>query len=75
MLVHARPTVAARRAMVERTAPTGLAASLVLLLLASGCLSATPPKTPNQRAAERNAPHVVVPPPVGERTPRPAPTD
>lgn len=42
-------------------------------LVTSGCLSATPPKTPDQREAERRAPRVVVPPPVGERTPRPAP--
>ncbi|MEO6030239.1 MAG: hypothetical protein ABIR79_25500 [Candidatus Binatia bacterium] len=42
-------------------------------LVVSGCLSATPPKTPNQRAAERAAPHVIVPPPPDAgRTPRPA---
>jgi len=45
-----------------------------LALAATGCLSATPPKTPNQREAERNAPHVVAPPPPDAgRTPRPAP--
>jgi hypothetical protein len=45
----------------------------VLALVASGCLTATPPKTPNQREAERRAPRVVVPlPPDAGRTPRPA---
>jgi hypothetical protein len=44
-----------------------------LALATSACLSATPPKTPNQRAVERNAPHVVAPPPPDAgRTPRPA---
>ena len=47
--------------------------SCLLALVASGCLSATPPKTPNQRAVERDAPRVVVPPPPDAgRTPRPA---
>lgn len=64
------------RWLISRGMPrtrTTIAVSFVLALAASGCLSATPPKTPNQRAVERNAPRVVVPPPVGERTPRPAP--
>lgn len=54
----------------------GKAAAAIIVataLVASGCLSATPPKTPNQREAERHAPRIVVPPPVGEATPRPAP--
>jgi hypothetical protein len=53
----------------------GLATVLTLIALAvTACLSATPPKTPNQRAVERDAPHVVPPPPpdVGH-VPRPAP--
>ena len=44
---------------------TGAVVALVSLLLASGCLSATPPKTPNQRAVERAA----------ERTEPPVPPD
>jgi hypothetical protein len=49
---------------------------LALAVVACGCLTATPPKTPNQRAAERHAPRVVVPPPPDAgRTPRPAPAD
>jgi len=39
-------------------------ASLVAAAIVSGCLSATPPKTPNQRAAER-----------GTRSDPPLPTD
>lgn len=57
------------------TAATIAAFGSAAALAASSCLSATPPKTPNQREAERHAPRVVVPPPVGERTPRPAPAD
>jgi hypothetical protein len=49
-------------------------ALLVLLVatLAGGCLRVAPPKTPNQRAVERAAPKVDVPPPPPQRTPRPA---
>lgn len=48
--------------------------TVVLLGGAAGCLTDTPPKTPNQRDAERNAPVVAVPPPPDAgRTPRPAP--
>lgn len=54
--------------------PTAAVVIVVTALVASGCLSATPPKTPNQREAERHAPRIVVPPPVGEATPRPAPS-
>jgi hypothetical protein len=42
-------------------------------VLATGCLTATPPKTPNQRAVERAAPRIVPPPPPDAgRHPRPA---
>lgn len=62
-----------RWAIIRSRARTSTTAAMIAAALAaSGCLSATPPKTPNQRAVERNAPHVVVPAPVGERTPRPA---
>jgi hypothetical protein len=51
-----------------------VALACALGLGAAGCLTDTPPKTPNQRDAERNAPVVVVPPPPDAgRTPRPAP--
>lgn len=54
-----------------------LATTAVILscaLATHGCLTDTPPKTPNQRDAERNAPVVAVPPPPDAgRTPRPAP--
>jgi hypothetical protein len=54
--------------------PWRAACALALLVGTTSCLSATPPKTPNQRAAERAAPAVVVPPPPDAgRTPRPAP--
>ena len=48
---------------------------LVLLVatLAGGCLRVAPPKTPNQRAAERAVPKVEVPPLPLQATPRPAP--
>ena len=62
--------------MLRNTGANGTAVVTALVgaaLVASGCLSATPPKTPDQREAERRAPRVVVPPPVGERTPHPAP--
>ncbi len=45
--------------------------TLAIFLGTAGCLTATPPKTPNQREAERTAPRVVVPPPPDAgRTPR-----
>lgn len=50
-----------------------VALACALGLGATGCLTDTPPKTPNQRDAERNAPVVAVPPPPDAgRTPRPA---
>ncbi|MCC6767020.1 MAG: hypothetical protein IT293_20380 [Deltaproteobacteria bacterium] len=64
------PFGARRRPRRPRAARAALAVLLACAL--AGCLSATPPKTPNQREAERRAPRIVVPPPVGERTPRPA---
>jgi hypothetical protein len=50
------------------------AGGIALVAVATtGCLGATPPKTPNQRAVERDAPPVAVPPPPDAgRTPRPA---
>jgi hypothetical protein len=50
-----------------------LAVVVAMVLGTTGCLTDTPPKTPNQRDAERNAPAVAVPPPPDAgRTPRPA---
>jgi hypothetical protein len=46
---------------------------VLLVAVAAGCLRVAPPKTPNQRAAERAAPKVDVPPPPPQPTPRPAP--
>lgn len=59
--------------VVRRRRGDRLAACMLALTL-MGCLTDTPPKTPNQRDAERNAPVVSVPPPPDAgRTPRPAP--
>jgi hypothetical protein len=59
--------------MSTHTALGMAALALVLALTVPACLSATPPKTPNQREVERRAPHVVPPPPPDAgRTPRPA---
>jgi hypothetical protein len=44
----------------------------IALATLAGCLSATPPKTPNQRAVERAAPRVT-PPPVPDADRRPVP--
>jgi hypothetical protein len=56
-----------------RRAAPALALCGALTLGASACLSATPPKTPNQREAERHAPRAIVPPPPDAgRTPHPA---
>jgi len=53
--------------------PTAAALACALALGVAGCLTDTPPKTPNQREAERNAPVVAAPPPPDAgRTPRPA---
>jgi hypothetical protein len=46
---------------------------ITIAMLGAGCIAVAPPKTPNQRAAERAAPKVDVPPPSAEATPRPAP--
>lgn len=63
--------IAQRRA---RHATTLVTLASALALGVAGCLTDTPPKTPNQRDAERNAPVVAVPPPPDAgRTPRPAP--
>jgi hypothetical protein len=52
-----------------------LALGFVLVGTVPACLSATPPKTPNQRAVERQAPQVKAPPPPDAgRIPRPAAT-
>jgi len=65
-----------RSRIAPRRTPHGAAAAGIacaLTLGAVGCLTDTPPKTPNQRDAERNAPVVAVPPPPDAgRTPRPA---
>ena len=39
-------------------------AIIVVLAATSGCLRAGPPKTPNQREAERDANRTTAPPPV-----------
>jgi hypothetical protein len=44
----------------------------LVAMVAGGCLRVAPPKTPNQRAVERAAPKVDVPPPPPQPTPRPA---
>lgn len=66
-----------RSLMAHRRAPHGTTVAAIACALAlgvGGCLTDTPPKTPNQRDAERNAPAVAVPPPPDAgRTPRPAP--
>lgn len=56
------------------TMPLGrLGIVITIVLGVPGCLTDTPPKTPNQRDAERNAPVAAVPPPPDAgRTPRPA---
>lgn len=64
-----------RSLMAHRRAPHGTTVAAIACALAlgvAGCLTDTPPKTPNQREAERNAPVVAVPPPDAGRTPRPA---
>jgi hypothetical protein len=50
----------------------GTLAVLMIVTLAAGCLTATPPKTPNQRAVERAERPVPLPSPRPEPPPKPA---